>query len=119
MKDIYELLFEIEERYYMYTGGYDIFRLHSFLDGYRFARRELGLEESEQEKDFRHFHGWLRQKYNLRTNNSWSNIIFFLSIDERRDVESFYRLLKEFINRDKTSENDFTDKENNTNGTRT
>ena len=106
MRDIYDLLLDIKERYYMYTGGYDIFRLHSFIYGYLHARRELGLEESEQEKDFGHFHEWLRKKYNLRTNNSWSNIIFFLSIDERRDVESFYELLEEFIDRDRATEVD-------------
>lgn len=44
----------------MYIGCASVSDLFIFLVGYKTARRELGIELSESEKDFtEHFHNWV------------------------------------------------------------
>lgn len=106
MKDIYDLLKEIKDRYPLYVRGKFIHNIESFLWGYLVAKKDFGLERTKQEKDFEHFHKWLQKRLNAKTNLSWSKIIVFRSGDEIDAANNFFELLEEFINRDKTFDDD-------------
>lgn len=85
----------------MYLGRNSIFNLQAFLDGYYFARREMGLPLTEQESEFQEFLQWIRKKFQVETEQLWASILLFHSADERSAVDRFFSLFEEFINRDK------------------
>ena len=101
MSDLYDLCKQIENRPAMYVGGQSIFLLESFINGYLWARSELGIPSTERENDFfENFHNWLEERLDARTSTkSWSSIIVFRSFSERQALENFFVLLEEFINR--------------------
>ncbi len=82
----------------MYLGKNSIFNLQAFLDGYYFARRELGIAPTEQENEFQQFLLWIRERFHVETGQLWASIILFHSADERNAVERFFSLFDEFIN---------------------
>ncbi|MCL1475731.1 hypothetical protein [Argonema antarcticum] len=103
MTEIYEALSKIKSRPGMYIGKPYISILRHFLVGYQFARSELGIELTEEEADFyEHFHDWVQRRFNVRTNNSWANIILLFTRDEKDAFEQFFKLLDEFKQRDKS-----------------
>ena len=108
MDGFYALLQKIKKRPAMYLGRHSIFSLQAFLDGYYFARRELGVPLTEQEAEFQEFLQWIRQKFQVETGQLWASILLFHSADERSAVERFFSLFDEFINREKVRE--FEDK---------
>jgi hypothetical protein len=59
----------------MYLRRNSIFNLQSFLDGYYFARRELGVPLTEQETEFQDFLKWIRQKFQVETGQLWASIL--------------------------------------------
>ncbi|MGL6340469.1 MAG: hypothetical protein ACRC80_15180, partial [Waterburya sp.] len=99
MIDTYELFYKIKEKPPLYIGGRSIYQLKAFYDGYIFAKMELGEPITAQDEDFEHFHSWLEQRLNARTNLSWVKILEFCSRDEREALDLFFELLDEFINR--------------------
>jgi hypothetical protein len=52
MSNFYELLQKVKQRPALYLGKRSLSHLQVFLDGYTFARRELGIEVTEQEREF-------------------------------------------------------------------
>ncbi|MBD2181870.1 hypothetical protein H6S82_00180 [Planktothrix sp. FACHB-1355] len=103
MSGMFEILEKIKTRPGMYIGRASVSDLFMFLVGYKTARRELGIELSEEEKEFaEHFHDWVQQRFNVRTNNSWAKIILLFTRDEKDAFECFYKLLDEFKQRDKS-----------------
>jgi hypothetical protein len=70
MSNFYDLLQKIRKRPALYLGRHSIFSLQAFLDGYYFARRELDIPLSQQEKEFQDFLQWLRQKFDVETGQS-------------------------------------------------
>ncbi|MBD2384706.1 hypothetical protein [Cylindrospermum sp. FACHB-282] len=103
MGGIYEVLQTIKDRPGMYIGKSSITILGHFLVGYQFARSELGLELSQEDADFfKNFHPWIQRHFNVRTSNSWANIILLFTRDEKDALNSFFRLLDEFKQRDRT-----------------
>ncbi len=98
MDNLYDLLQKIKKRPAMYLGKHSIFNLQAFLDGYYFARRELGIPLTEQESEFQKFLQWIREKFQVETGQLWASIILFNSADERSAVDRFFSLFEEFIN---------------------
>ncbi len=97
MTDFYQLLQKIEKRPSLYIGKNSIFNLQAFLDGYYFARRELNIPLTEEEKEFQNFLNWIREKFNIETGQLWSSIILFHSADESNAMQRFFSLFDEFI----------------------
>jgi hypothetical protein len=103
MSGMFEILEKIRTRPGMYIGRASVSDLFMFLVGYKTARRELGIELTESEKDFAEdFHDWVQQRFNIRTNNSWAKIILLFTRDEKDGFDCFYKLLDEFKNRDQS-----------------
>lgn len=103
MNSFYQLIKKIEKRPSVYIGKKSIFNLQAFLDGYYFARRELNIPLTEEEKEFQNFLQWIREKFNIETGQLWSSIILFQAGDETRALNRFFSLFNQFIA--ETSEN--------------
>ncbi|HLP90025.1 MAG TPA: hypothetical protein VK184_15720 [Nostocaceae cyanobacterium] len=97
MDNLYNLLQNIKKRPAMYLGRNSIFSLQSFLDGYYFARREIGIPLTEKESEFQTFLQWIRERFNVETGQLWSSIILFHSADEKSAVDRFFILFDEFM----------------------
>jgi hypothetical protein len=88
----------------MYLGKTSIFSLQSFLDGYYFARREIGIPLTAEETEFQTFLQWIRHKFNVETGQLWSSILLFHSADEKSAVDRFFTLFAEFSQQRKNQE---------------
>lgn len=97
MLDLYDLLRNIEKRPAMYLGQADLTHLGAFLSGYFFARRQSGIPETDQEKQFSEFQTWIEQKFNINNSQPWEKIIRFFAPDETTSLQQFFILLNEFI----------------------
>ncbi|TAE56912.1 MAG: hypothetical protein EAZ76_11905 [Nostocales cyanobacterium] len=112
MAGIYEVLQKIKDRPGMYIGNSSITVLRHFLVGYKFARNELGVELNQEEADFYdNFQPWIQQHFNVRTSNSWANIILLFTRDEKDAFNRFFTLLEEFKQRDQNQDMKATRKE--------
>jgi hypothetical protein len=104
--DIYqELLGSVKKRPGMYLGRNSITRIEMVLRGCSFARREAGVPPTEPEKEFAGFESWIQEKYEIKTGQSWAKIILFFSVDEVEELQKFFELFEEYLNRNKNSEN--------------
>jgi hypothetical protein len=102
MSRLFEVLQKIHRKPGMYIGHASVSDLFMFLVGYKTALRELKIEPTEDEIDFyREFQPWLQQKYHVSTSNSWAKIIMLYCVNEKEGFESFFKLLDEFLARDK------------------
>lgn len=106
MDNLYDLLQKIKKRPAMYLGRHSVFSLQAYLDGYYYARRELGVPLTEQESEFQEFLKWIRERFNVETGQLWSSILLFHSADERSAIDRFFNLFEEFINREKSFKED-------------
>ena len=97
MSNLYQLLEKIKKRPSMYLGKAEITNLRSYISGYLIAKRELGIIPSEQEQEFNQFTNWIKQKFNISSQQSWDKIILFYSEDEKLALENFFELFNEFI----------------------
>jgi hypothetical protein len=101
---LFEILQKIRVRPGMYIGKPSVSDLFMFLVGYKTARRELGIELTEQEEEFcSEFQPWLQQKFQVPTVRSWAQIILMNTTNEAEGFASFFQLLDEFLNRKKVS----------------
>ncbi len=91
-----DFLQQIKKKPGLYIGNPFISNLYMFLNGYQFARRQLNIPISAEEKAFQQFQPWLQEKFALKTSQSWSQIILFHSTDERDAFERFFGLVEEF-----------------------
>jgi hypothetical protein len=99
---LFEILGKIKARPGMYIGKPSVSDLFMFLVGYKTARRELGIQSTEEEIDFYdEFHNFIETRYKVRTSNSWAKIIMLYCHDEKDGFERFFNLLDEFKQRDK------------------
>jgi|GEM_PF-660310 hypothetical protein len=94
----YRLFNEIKKRPGMFLGTSSITRLDMVLRGYTLARREVGLDPTEEELEFEGFEAWIQGKYEIKLNQSWSKIILFYSIDEHEALKRFFELYEEYKN---------------------
>ncbi|RCJ34359.1 hypothetical protein A6770_40870 [Nostoc minutum NIES-26] len=97
MDSFYTLLQEIKKRPTLYLSRRSIFDFQSFYFGYNFSRRQLGIPETHEELEFEEFLQWVRQLYNVETNQSWASIILFHSSDERDALDGLFNLFEEFL----------------------
>jgi hypothetical protein len=107
MSNIFELLGKIEQKPGLYIGNASLTALRQFLVGYKFARQEMGILPIDEELDFyQNFQPWLQIRFHVQTVNSWDKIILFKYIDEKTAFASFFQLLVEFRQRDKSQDID-------------
>jgi hypothetical protein len=93
---LYDLLARIEQRPGMYLGKVSLTRLKMLLIGYSMSRGELGLQLTEQEKQFAQFQRRVQAKYQSNLSQSWENIVLSQVEDEKRAFDLFFELFKEF-----------------------
>ncbi len=96
MLDLYDLIRNIQKRPAMYLGQADLTHLGAFLSGYFFARRQSGIPETQQEKEFSEFQDWVEKKFNVNYSQPWEKIIRFFSPDETTSLQQFFVLFQEF-----------------------
>jgi hypothetical protein len=64
------------------------------------AEKGLTEDDTEQEKKFTEFQGWIQQKFKISSSQSWDKVILFYSEDERTALLRFFELFEEFISSD-------------------
>jgi len=97
MLDLYDLIENIQKRPAMYLGQADLTHLGAFLAGYFFARRQIGIPETQQEQEFAAFQAWIEQKFKVSYSQPWEKIIRFFSPDETTSLQQFFILFNEFV----------------------
>jgi hypothetical protein len=104
---LYDLLARIKQRPGMYLGKVSITRLKMLLMGYSMSRGELGLQLTEQEKQFAQFQRWIQAKYQVNSAQGWESIILSQVEDEKLAFDLFFDLFEkfnfEFLQLDKTA----------------
>lgn len=107
MNTLFNLLEKIKTKPGLYIGTASIAHLRMFIVGYRFARSEMGITNTEAESDFyKNFQPWLQNRLSIRTVNAWDKIILLTCIDEKAAFDYFFQLLDEFLQRDKSQDMD-------------
>ncbi len=104
--DLYELLEQIKKRPPMYLYRYSILSFFAFWSGYKIAREQFGIKPTKQHEEFEEFLGWIPERLEIQTGQSWASIVLFFSPDERSALDTFFELWSEFLNRDELSEID-------------
>jgi hypothetical protein len=107
MDNLFTLLEKIKAKPGLYLGTASITHLRMFIVGYRFARTELNIANTEAESDFyKKFQPWLQNRLSVRTSSSWDKIILLMCIDEKAAFHYFFQLLDEFRQRDPNQDKD-------------
>lgn len=107
MSTLFDLIEKIQTKPGLYLGTASITNLRMFLLGYRFARTEAGITNTETESDFyKNFQPWLQNRLSIRTVNAWDKLILLTCIDEKAAFDYFFQLLNEFLQRDKSQDID-------------
>ncbi len=75
-----------------------ITHLEAFFEGYWYAKREFNIPTTEKDREFKKFREWMRTKYTVGQDRSWSRVILFYSEDERDALNNFFKLYEEFKN---------------------
>lgn len=97
MVNLYEVLQQIRETPGMYLGRPSVSDLFMFLNGYEFARSQMGLELSDEELAFFDgFQPWLQERFGVRSVTSWAKLIMLACHDERAGFDKFFALFDEF-----------------------
>ena len=105
MSQLYETLAQIKNQPAQYLRQTSLPHLFVFLNGYKIAKRDLGITiTSEEQKFYRYFQPWIQQKLKIKTVNSWANIIQLFCINDREAFNYFFELLAEFNQGEKPSE---------------
>jgi hypothetical protein len=107
MSSLFNLLEKIKAKPGLYIGTASITHLRMFIVGYRFARSEMSINNTEAETDFyKNFQPWLQNRLSIRTVNAWDKIILLTCIDEKASFDYFFQLLEEFLQRDQSQDID-------------
>ncbi len=107
MSSLFNLLEKIRVKPGLYIGTASITHLRMFIVGYRFARSEMSINNTEAESDFyKNFQPWLQNRLSIRTVNAWDKIILLTCIDEKASFDYFFQLLEEFLQRDQSQDVD-------------
>ncbi|BAU13690.1 hypothetical protein LEP3755_42310 [Leptolyngbya sp. NIES-3755] len=97
MLKLFEVLNQIKANPGLYLGRPSVSDLLMFLNGYEFARTQLGIELTEAEERFYdEFQPWLQQKLGVTSVTSWAKLIMLSCHDEKAGFELFFDLLNEF-----------------------
>ncbi|MFM6833071.1 MAG: hypothetical protein ACKPKC_01340 [Dolichospermum sp.] len=95
---LYDLLTKIKQRPGMYLGKVSITRLKILLMVYSMSRGELGLQLTQQEKQFSQFQKWIQGKYQINSAEGWETIILSQVEDEKLAFDLFFQLWEQFKN---------------------
>ncbi|NEQ99248.1 MAG: hypothetical protein F6K30_21445 [Cyanothece sp. SIO2G6] len=95
--ELFELINNIRKRPTMYLGQTSIGQLRTFLAGYTFARRQLGITQTPQEKLFSTFQPWVAKRLALSPQQHWDQLILAASQSEEEALQSFFQLFDEFV----------------------
>jgi hypothetical protein len=93
---LYDLLARIKQRPGMYLGKVSLTRLKMLLMGYSMSRGELGLQLTQQEKQFAQFQQWIQTKYQINLSQGWETIILSQVEDEKLAFDLFFELFEQF-----------------------
>jgi hypothetical protein len=93
---LYDLLARIKQRPGMYLGKVSLTRLKMLLMGYSMSRGELGLQLTQQEKQFAQFQQWIQTKYQINSSQGWETIILSQVEDEKLAFDLFFELFEQF-----------------------
>jgi hypothetical protein len=97
MLGLFEVLEQIKTTPGLYLGRPSVSDLLMFLNGYEFARTQLGIElTSSEERFYKEFQPWLQQKLGVTSVTSWAKLIMLTCHDEKAGFEQFFQLLSEF-----------------------
>jgi hypothetical protein len=108
MSQLYDILAQIKNQPTQYLRQTSLPHLFIFLNGYKIARRDLGITITSEEQEFyRDFQPWIQKKLKVKTVNSWANIIQLFCINDREAFNYFFELLAEFNQGEKPSESPF------------
>jgi hypothetical protein len=83
-----------------------ITHLEAFIEGYYYAKREFYIPTTEKHVDLKLFLEWIRTKYTVGKDRSWSRVILFYSEDERDALNNFLELYEQFQNQKERREDD-------------
>jgi hypothetical protein len=64
----------------LYLGKPSVCNLCSWLSGYILARRELGIAQTDEERQFTEFQTWIQTKFNISSSQSWKKFKFTTSL---------------------------------------
>lgn len=107
MGTLFDLLEKIKAKPGLYMGTASITGLRMFVLGYLCARSELSITNTETESDFyKNFQPWLQNRLSIRTVSAWDKIILLTCINEKDAFDYFFKLLDEFLQRDKSQDID-------------
>lgn len=93
---LFELLENIKIRPGHFLGTPSLVRLQLFLGGYNYCKKSLGLPDTAEDRHWLGFQKWVAQRYEIKSNHSWSQIIVFFSMDEFEALDNFFKLWEEF-----------------------
>ncbi|CAD5941483.1 MULTISPECIES: hypothetical protein [Planktothrix] len=93
---LYDLLARIKQRPGMYLGKVSLTRLKMLLMGYSMSRGELGLQLTQQEKQFAQFQKWIQTKYQINSSQGWETIILSQVEDKKLAFDLFFELFEQF-----------------------
>ena len=93
---LYDLLARIKQRPGMYLGKVSLTRLKMLLIGYGMSRGELGLQLTQEEKQFAQFQQWIQRKYQINSSEGWESIILSQVEDEKLAFDLFFELFEQF-----------------------
>ena len=87
----------IKQRPGLYIGHASIRNFYSFLGGYYFARMDLEITHTKQDRECSGFQEWIQDKYDTTTRHSWADIILLNSEDDKAAFWKFFDLLDEYV----------------------
>ena len=90
MDSLKELIIKITEFPELYIGKPSVELLYAFLGGF------LYQNDSADDHCLDGFNEFVLQKYRLRTDHNWANVIQFFSNTEQEAFDKFTQLFKEF-----------------------
>ncbi|MEL6160979.1 MAG: hypothetical protein AAGJ95_01545 [Cyanobacteria bacterium J06554_11] len=94
---VFDLLKRIQHNPSRYLGYPSVHSLFIFLNGYRFARQDMGVDLTEQEAMFySRFQPWLQEKLGVNVATSWPKLVMLSCKDEQAGFKTFFVLLAEF-----------------------
>jgi hypothetical protein len=100
MLGLFEVLEHIKTNPGLYLGKPSVSDLLMFLNGYEFARTQIGVELTEAEEQFYdEFQPWLQKRFGVVSVTSWAKLIMLACHDEKAGFEQFFCLLDEFLQR--------------------
>lgn len=93
MASVQELLLQIKVRPELYLGQRSLSLLQAYLNGW-LNRDEDSVTDSELIGEFQ---DWVQHKYDIKSSQSWAQIVLFYSSNEYDGLDNFFRLFEEFL----------------------